>query len=221
MTCEQMRKCGWRKEGGIYIVGNGATVGGSVSNSCRFVRLDPPIPFPKEAPTPGRGFIYVDGEAILEGRPPEEWGITPQRAELLKLSWEIWGLAYEERQRVGICKGAHDLDEIQTCLEGLEWAEGSVERWPNWMETLIRAVEDLREEYGDCPLVPAIMEVRRMMWQGPLRRDPAATLAYCWRLVTELSWVGPIPEIVLDTVASIMQAVGAEADVPLLKFCTE
>lgn len=219
MTCEQMRKCGWRKDG-LYLMGNGATVGGSIVNDCRFVRLEP-IPFPKEAPNPGRGFVYVDGQAILEGRPPNEWGLSPSKADLLKLSWEIWGLSYEERRGMGVCEEAADLDEIQTCLEGLGWVEGSAEKWPNWMKTLIRVVDVMRQK-GDCPLVPAIMEVRRMMWQGPLRKDPATTLAYCHRLVTELSWVGPIPKIVLDTVAEIMKVLGAGADVPLLeKFCTE
>lgn len=221
MTCEKMRGCGQRKVGGLYAVGNGATVGGNVTNDCRFVRFPEPIPFPKEAPNPGRAFLYVDGQAILEGQPPDTWKLTPGWGEALKLMWELWGMA-RQRFNCGVCEGLRGSHATHDRLQGLEWAEGSMKSWPNWMETLIRAVEDLREEHGDCPLVPAIMEVRRMMWQGPLRQDPAGTLAYCHRLVTELSWVGPIPRTVVDTMASIMQALGAEADVPLLeKFCVE
>lgn len=203
-SMEQERGCGWREVGGVYAVSSGGTVGGTIQTDCNFVILPEYIPLPKDVPDPGRGFAYVDGEAILTGKPGEEWRISPPRAELLKLMWNLFGL-YEERR-----------------IDDLEWAEGSAERWPDQAQALIGAVEDLREKHGDCPLVPAIMEVRRLRWLGPIHNRPADTLAALWRLITEVSWVGDVPRVMLDTVASIMKAMRAEADVPLLeKFYVE
>lgn len=215
MTCEAMRGCGYRKQGGIYAVGNKAAVGGSVPNDCQFVTLKERIPVSKEAPNPGRGFIYVDGEAILSGQPAEEWGITPGWAEALHLMWEMWGLG-GKRFDSGLCEGAPGILQVQERLWDLEWAEDSAEAWPRQAQVLIFEVDALRGQYGDCPLVPAIMESRRLRWLGPITNRPADTLATLWRLVTEISWVASVPEVVLSTVADIMQALGAGADVPLL-----
>lgn len=217
MTCEAMRGCGYREAGGIYGVGNGATVGGTVANDCRFVRLDPAIPFPKDAPDPRRGYVYVDGEAILDGQPPDTWKITPGWAEAMKLMWELWGMG-RERFDNGLCAGAHGTHQVRDALQALAWAKGSAEAWPSRAHALVRAVEELRQGHGgDCALVPAIMEVRRLMFYGPLRQDPAGTLAALRRLVTELSWVAPLSDVVVATASTIMEAMGAGADVPLLK----
>lgn len=220
-SVEGIRGCGWREAGGIYAVGNGAVVGGTVPNTCRFVRLARPIPFPKGAKSPGRGFIYVDGAAILDNRPHDEWGVSPERADLLNLMWRIWGLDHEDRSQ-GICAEAEALEDLIDSLLQLEWVEGNETEWAGWMTTLLREIKALRKYYGDCPLVPALMEAHKMRWCGPVRKAPGRTLAHCWRLVTALSWWVDIPKTVLDTISSIMVAIGAEADVPLLaKFYVE
>lgn len=221
---EAERGCGWRdSEGGIYVVGNGATVGGTIPCFCRFVMLEQPIPFPKEAKNPGRGFIYVDGDAILNGQPAEKWAISPERADLLKLTWSLWGLDYDERRGHGICADDEESAQIEATLQQLAWVEDtSVESWLTYTKVLLKAVKALRVEHGDCPLIPAIIESRRFLWYGPLRDDPRQTLARLWRLVTELSWATSLPVRVLATVSAVMEAIGAGADVPLLeKFYVE
>jgi hypothetical protein len=214
---EQKRGCGWRKAGGLYAVGPGGTVGGTTTTDCDFVVLEERIPVPEDAPDPGRGFAYVDGQAIFEGKSGEEWDITPGWATAKKLFWEHWGMG-RERFNSGICQGCENISAIEDVLDNLEWAKGSAEAWPRQAQALVRAIDELRNQYGDCPLVPAIVESRKLRWLGPIRNHPADTLAALWRLGTEISWVTPrIPKTIKETIAEIMEAMGAREDMPLLE----
>jgi hypothetical protein len=216
-SVEMRRGCGWREVGGLYAVSPKGTVGGTITTSCDFVVLQERIPVPNDAPDPGRGFAYVNGRAILESKSGGEWKVTPDWAEAKRIFWLRWGMM-RERFNSGVCQGAQNVSDVEDILDNLEWAEGSIEAWPRQTQILITVVDRLRDQYGDCPLVPAIVESRKLRWLGPIHDRPADTLAALWRLGTEISWVCPIPQTVLDTASEIMEAVGAGEDVPLLEL---
>lgn len=92
------RGCGRLREGGIYLL---AELGGGILPV--WTPIDPPIHYPGEH---FRSWIAVDLDAILEGKPYEEWLVESSRDRWDKAlrgeyDMRIWGMPFSERLRIG------------------------------------------------------------------------------------------------------------------------
>lgn len=116
------RECGYRSEGGIYLVSEGSEFG----SLPLWVSLHPPIPCEDRY---HRGPVLVDASAVLGGRPEEEWfvGASADHRDKLKADeWAIdrFGMTTTMRLRTGVCKGLGGVDDAMNfLLLSVRWNE--------------------------------------------------------------------------------------------------
>jgi hypothetical protein len=117
----QVRKCGRRKEHGMYIIGGDGAPNGVLA---RFNRLNPPIPYQVKM---HRGPRVVDGDAILMRLPMEKWWIGASKDTEEKKSADEWaldtfGMTLNHRLHVGECAGVSRADEaISILVSKVQW----------------------------------------------------------------------------------------------------
>lgn len=109
---EHIRKCGFRKPGGFYIVSELDNEEGVLAP---FTLINPPKPthFPQT-----RAYIIVDGDAILGDKSEEYWLDGASRDRQDRNSWyiETFGMPFERRKKMGVCAG---LKTEEACIEKL------------------------------------------------------------------------------------------------------
>jgi hypothetical protein len=112
------RECGWREEGGCYIVGG--TDGSPDGCSARFTVLNPPVPY--QVPH-HRGPRLVNGDAILERRDMEAWWVGSSAETEARKRGDAWaldtfGMTEARRLSVGDCRGCKSIDEALAVIAG-------------------------------------------------------------------------------------------------------
>jgi hypothetical protein len=206
------RGCGFRKEGGLYLVSEMSPTG----TLPPIVLIEPPIPFEGRSPRQGRtaesvrgehfrGFVYVDGDQLLARESQDAWWIGPSLDRAIKCQWiEILGMPLSVRMRLGLGKGAKDQVELAERLTALHPPpdSGAFSHYSNAVQAYVFS-HGLRNTQADADAA----DLRRAR--------PAKALALCWSIARQLLWNGsPTPERVTlrDTLARIMTLLGAQRD---------
>jgi hypothetical protein len=120
------RECGYRSEGGVYLVSEGSEFG----SLPLWVSINPPIPCEDRY---HRGPVLVNASAVLERRPEEAWFVgtsADHRAKVKADEWAIdrFGMTTYMRLHYGVCKGLGGVDEAMELLLGsVRWNEVHVE----------------------------------------------------------------------------------------------
>ena len=113
----EVRKCGKKQAGGIYIDSEDGSPDGTLP---MWTRLDPPIPCADKF---HRSAVIVDGAAILAHEPEENWltGSSKDRSDKMRADeWGIerFGMTINKRLSVGECSGLKGPDEAMEKLLG-------------------------------------------------------------------------------------------------------
>jgi hypothetical protein len=220
---DEKRGCGWRREGVYLVSGSKSTGGYGVSEEAAgLIRLDPPVPVDRET-VPSRGFVYVDGAAILEANPEQALAaprIESAIAEARAFSWRAFGLDYADRLGAGVCAQAKSVAYVVETITALSWRDKSA--YQRWAGRIHRVVSELRRARGDVELfdvVIAAKQVRQAVAAEMLAPAGAGlsgagrALACTWRLVDAARRAGLV-EIVQIAAGRLMPAIGAVADAP-------
>lgn len=106
---DKKRRCGWRKEGGVYIMGGmDVTKDGA---SAIFTLINPPIPYQVKV---HRGPRIVNSAAVLWRRPMEEWWFGASKDHEEKKNADAWALSMfgmTQRLKIGECAGLKGTDK--------------------------------------------------------------------------------------------------------------
>jgi len=127
----KVRKCGRKKEGGVYFVGGEPSKEGS---SPVFTLINPPVPYPVPV---HRSWRLVDDQAILNRMPLEEWWVgVSESTEVKKRGDAFWvdlfGLPLEKRLGKGVCSEVDHPDEVLATIAGrVAWNSGLVALFRN------------------------------------------------------------------------------------------
>lgn len=177
---EQERRCGYRKKGGLYLVGESGP-GGVLP---RWVSIEPPIPYEGDH---FRGFVYVDGDQLLAREDKETWFIGPSLDRVLKENWtKALGMPLAVRCKFGICKGLRSVEEIAKALSHLippfQGEKGFSQTAKTLQSTLYKA------GFGNTEADAAVTDLAT----GRLQRlTPAEILARCWTIARVSLWHEP------------------------------
>jgi hypothetical protein len=112
----KIRKCGRRKEGGIYLIGGGRT--SPDGTLALFNQLNPPIPYQVKL---HRGPRIVDAHAILARAPMDKWWLGNSQETEEKKSADEWslntfGMTIQKRLNTGETYGVKSADEAMAIL---------------------------------------------------------------------------------------------------------
>jgi hypothetical protein len=166
---EGPRGCGYRKDGGAYLVGELDVLG--ALPPC--VLVDPPVPVDSEIIPHTRGVYLVAFDAVVLGEPCDEWLIGSSKASLRdreRKAWEYerYGMTLDARLKTGVCAGM-DPARGEAALASLS-------------------------PFGDVYLADYILAISRagkgrkvarevgVMQQARKDKDYPTLLASCWRL---------------------------------------
>jgi len=110
------RRCGKRIEGGVYLVGG--TFQSTEGTLLPFSLISPPIPYPAAV---HRNARIVNGDAILERLPLNEWWFGSSRATEDKKLGDAWaidlfGMTVAKRIGMGECARAKTADDAMAVL---------------------------------------------------------------------------------------------------------
>lgn len=198
------RKCGLRKEHGVYIVSPEPAPGGQLAV---FVPLTPPIPYPVKFHRAGR---IVDGTALLERRPMSEWweGSSKQteaEKSIAEIELELFGMSTKKRLAIGECVGANTGDEALAILV-------SKVKWDN---NLLRYFRDLTiHNIQNIKYLDAEYNKLHVSFDAYIRHHKVGNLmdalAVLWRMV---HYVPPRKrQVFIPTVARMMILMGVPQD---------
>ena len=103
---EAPRGCGYRKDGGAYLMGEIDVLG--ALPAC--VLVDPPVPVDSEIIPHTRGVYLVNFDAVILGDPCDEWLVGTSKASLRdreRKAWEYerYGMTLDSRLKTGVCAG--------------------------------------------------------------------------------------------------------------------
>jgi len=109
------RKCGTRKEGGVYAVTPDVSEDGRLA---LFTECHPPVPYQVKL---HRGPRLVDAETVLDRQPMETWWMDSSAKTEEKKAGdayfkEIFGMSLSKRLSVGECAGCRDASEALATL---------------------------------------------------------------------------------------------------------
>lgn len=166
---EGPRGCGYRKDGGAYLMGELDVLG--ALPAC--VLVDPPVPVDSEIIPHTRGVYLVNFDPVVLGEPCTEWLAGSSRVSLRdreRKAWEFerYGMTLDARLKTGVCAGM-DPARAEATLASLS-------------------------PFGDVYLADYILAIGRMgkgrkvarevgvMQQARVQQDYPALLASCWRL---------------------------------------
>ncbi len=225
------RGCGWRREGVYLVSANNSTDGiGLGGDAAGLIEINPPIPV---HPRFGnrRGFVYVDGDAILgadpHGQPVGGLGTPPlaigtDMAEARSFSWRTFGLDYPDRADRGYCTGLHDVRHVLARLTALLWTDKA--RFGEWVRAIARDVDAARNRAGDLTLAPLIVAVAQarsiaeLAINGNVMTGPPAALGAAWRVLHTAQWCDgrfiDCSNIRPSVAGRLIPATGAIADAP-------
>ncbi len=230
---EKERLCGRRKPGGIYAVNPAGTAAGSIPVNCDFALIEP-VPIPPEFGS-RRGYIYVDGHAILERHDSAIWRVSPDAALRNRYAWVAWGLPPRERATRGVCANAfarfspsRDIGvAVERVLENLVPLPREYTR--DATRAVLDALRDMRAGYegAECPFVPAVWAMHRLQSLADGDHMQAAkTLATAWEIAHAVRWACDLPgdlslgeksgEGLLSALQAVMIGCGALADAAYL-----
>lgn len=122
-----VRKCGRRKEYGLYMVGSGNLSPDGVL--FLFNEIHPPIPYQVSV---HRGPRIVSAHALLSRTPMAEWWVGSSLKTEIKKSGDAWwietfGMTRYQRLNIGVCAGATDAEEALTELvNAIAWSPNLV-----------------------------------------------------------------------------------------------
>lgn len=175
---EKKRGCGYRLEGGLYVVGEGSPNGVLPP----WVSIEPPIPYDGQH---FRGFVYVDGDRLLGRETQDLWLIGASLDGKLRQNWlTLLGMPPSIRQKIGDCKGAKSPDEVAKRLSKL----GLYNRMRYKLATAglldeIKALGLFETESG----AEAVDLAKRTEF---LELTAPQILAACWRIARRILWNG-------------------------------
>jgi hypothetical protein len=111
-----IRKCGLRKQGGVYAVGG--EEGSEEGVLDRFVLISPPIPYQVSVHRSAR---IVDAHTVLSRSPMDDWWYGSSKETEISKSGSLWsmnifGMTTAKRLSIGECEG---LDDPETALATL------------------------------------------------------------------------------------------------------
>jgi hypothetical protein len=113
-----VRKCGLRKEHGVYAVGGEDGSEDGVLE--RFTLIKPPIPYPVKLHRIAR---LVDANEVLGRSPMDEWWFGSSKDTEIKKKGDAWaldvfGMTIPSRLKLGECKGLSSPEEALGALAG-------------------------------------------------------------------------------------------------------
>ena len=222
---EEERLCGQRRPGG-YLVSPLNCESGNIhvgQEASGVIMLETPVAVdPREVPK--RGFIYVEGDAIIQAtaspaQPHPIRRIPPADAAQLAFAWCAFGLRWERRANAGLLHGIGDAMRALTTLDTLQWQDRDA--YLRNAVSIKGAVDALRNDMGDVPLLPLVVGIMDAYntaldgyWRGTTLRGAGATVAATWRLLQAACWCG-YPRLALRSGRRLLPAAGAENDVHL------
>jgi hypothetical protein len=174
---DEERECGFRDEGGIYIMA-GIPSGDGVLPM--FVLIDPPIPNPGKF---HRGAVIVDGNVVLARQPCETWPAGSSKDYHEKLEGDAWaislfGMTAYARCHTGECDGMN-IDEALEFLKYNTFWDGRI---PNYIRRLTELeVPDMAAEPWGA-MVQAFQEYRDT--RVAMRLVDA--VGACWKLANAI-----------------------------------
>ena len=193
------RECGYRSEGGVYLVSEGSEFG----SLPLWTSLHPPIPCEDRY---HRGPVLVDALAVLGGRPEEEWFVGASADHREKLKADEWamdrfGMTTTMRLRIGVCKGLKGVDEAMALLlNSVRWSEvhiadairslteagvAEIPRVLPHFTTLINHIHNFSRENSAQELVSAVAATWRMASTLPPKKYHTL-IPYLMRILTVL-----------------------------------
>lgn len=180
----RVRGCGKRKTHGVYAVGGGE--GSPDGVLARFVRLNPPIPYPVKL---HRGPRIVDAHAVLARLPMETWWAGASKDTEQKKSADAWaqetfGMTLHKRLETGECAGAKSADEAwATLAEQVRWSHRLADYF---RELTLEKVQELPRvtphydrlhehllRYADDQQVGDLMGAQAALWRIGFTLPPA------------------------------------------------
>lgn len=116
IVSEVKRGCGYRKEGGVYMIGGGEKSENGVLPM--FTEINPPIPYSVQL---HRSFRLVNAQAVLSRSPMDSWWIGASKDTEQKKNADAWaintfGMTITKRLETGDCADAKDADEALAIL---------------------------------------------------------------------------------------------------------
>lgn len=196
-----VRKCGLRKEFGLYLTGGaGASEDGTLA---RFVHINPPVPYPVKH---YRGYKTVDGDAIMRREPLEAWWSGSSKDSEQKKSADQWaialfGMTETRRRSVGECAGAKSVDEALAILvsrmvynPGVARFFGAITR--NKIQEIPRVVADYSELHENLLLasrggtVDNLVNAQAAVWRMAYSIPPSKRSDYVGDLARILHKLG-------------------------------
>jgi len=193
------RDCGYRSEGGVYLVSEGSEFG----SLPLWVSLHPPIPCEDRY---HRGPVLVDAAVVLERRPEEEWFVgssADHRDKLRADEWAIekFGMTTTMRLRIGVCKGLGGVDEaMELLLLSVKWNEvhvadairglteagvPEIPRVAPHFASFVEHIQSFSHENSAQELVMAVAATWRMANQIPPKKY-STLIPYLMRVLTVL-----------------------------------
>lgn len=197
---EAPRGCGYRKDGGCYLVGETGPDG----NLPSVVEIDPPIPLDTDVIPFTRGVYTVNFDAVLTESDQRLWLVDTSKESLRQrdaAAWELdrYGMRLQTRLRTGICAGM-EPNQAENRLAELARAKNSTLR--------IYALNIAKAGRGR-----RIARETGVMQQAVKDRDWIALLASCWRLAL---YDGSGSATVRRNIKRLMVSIGATEDAILI-----
>ena len=170
-----IRKCGYRKRG-VYVVGGDSQDSSGVL--ARFTLINPPVPYQVKL---HRGPRIVDGNAVLNRQPMNEWWEGSSKDTEQKKSGDQWaletfGMTVSKRLSVGECAGAADPDEALAILVSkIKWGNQIAHWFREMTRNKIQEVPRIVAEYSvlhehllkytDNKQVGHLMQAQASLWR--------------------------------------------------------
>ena len=112
---EGERGCGYRNEGGVYIMGGTGGPGGSLK---RFYTIHPPVPYQVKSHRSAR---IIDADSVFLRLPMDQWWVGSSARTEIKKAGDVWhyetfGMTAHARIHTGECEGATNPDEALNIL---------------------------------------------------------------------------------------------------------
>lgn len=193
---EEPRGCGYRKDGGAYLVGELDVLG--ALPSC--VLVDPPVPVNSEIIPHTRGVYLVNFDPVVLGEPCENWLVGSSKASLRERERKAWeyeryGMTLDARLKTGVCAGM-DPARAEATLANLSPFKDV------YLADYILAI-------GKAGKGRKVAREVGIMQQARLNQDYPALLASCWRLA---GYAGPGASDVEKNCKRIMVGIRAMGD---------
>lgn len=182
------RRCGERHEHGVYVVSKlDSSEDGILA---KFTRINPPIPY--QVPV-HRNARQVDGFAVLDRKPMNEWWLGgSQKAEINKQgdAWaiDVFGMPLAKRLSIGDCADAGDAEQALAVLLSKfrfnpynkqvirflqELVHTGVNEMPKAAQHYTKLIASL-QDYMHNPIVDNLMNAQAAIWRMVFTVKPSS-----------------------------------------------